>query len=84
MYAVVIESYGNYGLIVPCGNNGLQKLHNKTMRGWMKETETMRKCTNGTVYVIRDFTQTMCEMNNGKLTDYIMKNHVAVLPRWTV
>jgi len=81
MYAVVIASLGNGGLYVPCGNNGLQKLHNKTMRGWLAETTCFRKNAAGQVYVIRDFTQTMCEMNNGKLCDCIMKNHVAILPR---
>lgn len=25
MYAICVEYYGNYGAIVPAGNNGLQK-----------------------------------------------------------
>lgn len=33
MYAVCVEYYGKFGAIVPCGNNGLQKLRNKTRRG---------------------------------------------------
>ena len=37
MYAVCVEYYGNYGAIVPAGNDGLQKLHNKTRRGWLSE-----------------------------------------------
>lgn len=47
MYAVCVEYYGKFGAIVPCGNNGLQKLRNKTRRGWMSETEIMRKNTCG-------------------------------------
>ena len=62
MYAVVVESYGKYGNIVPCGNDGMQKLRNKTRRGWLKETEYLRKNTTGTVFVISNFTQKMCEM----------------------
>lgn len=73
MYAVVIESYGKFGEIVPCGNDGLQKLRNKTPRGWKYETECLCKKTFGEVYVIPDFTQAMCEMNNGKLVDTIRK-----------
>lgn len=78
MYAVNIESFGNAGLRVPCGNNGLQKLHNKTVRGWMKETQIMRK-NGGSVYVIKDYTQKMCEMNNAQLVDYILKNYICQL-----
>lgn len=37
MYAICVEYYGKFGVIVPSGNNGLQKLHNKTRRGWMSE-----------------------------------------------
>lgn len=29
MYAICVEYYGNYGAIVPAGNNGMQKLNNK-------------------------------------------------------
>ena len=46
MYAVCVEYYGKFGAIVPCGNNGLQKLHNKTRRGWLNETTIMRKKHN--------------------------------------
>lgn len=57
MYAVCVESCGEYGFTVPAGNNGLQKLHNKTRRGWLNETQGMRKSTTGNVYVVSDFTQ---------------------------
>ena len=30
MYAICVEYYGNYGAIVPAGNDGIQKLHNNT------------------------------------------------------
>lgn len=72
MYAVGIVNCGNAGMLVPCGNNGLQKLHNKTIRGWKIETQTMSKCVDS-VWVIHDFTQEMCEMNNAKLVDTVMR-----------
>ena len=33
MYAVCVEYYETLGAIVTAGNNGLQKLRNKTRRG---------------------------------------------------
>jgi hypothetical protein len=69
MYAVGIV-LGNGGFCVPCGNNGLQKLHNKTVRGWKSETQIMSKYVDE-VWVVPDFTQEMCEMNNGKLVDHV-------------
>ena len=73
MYAVgFINCGGNVGRVVPAGNIGLQKLRNKTRRGWMSETEVMRKCVDGVV-VVNDFTQEMCEMNPSMLADYCCK-----------
>lgn len=71
MWAIRVESYGNYGCIVPCGNGGAQKLRNKTRRGWLLETEYLRKL-GGTVYVVNDFMQDMCEMSPKKLANYVM------------
>ena len=79
MWAITVKSYGNYGNIVPCGNDGAQKLRNKTRRGWLKETTAMRHNTTGTVYVVQNFTQNMCEMSPRKLADYVMCNHLDVL-----
>ena len=79
MWAICVESYGKYGSIVPCGNNGAQKLRNKTRRGWLLETETMRRCTTGNVYVVSDFTQEMCEMSPHKLADYVSNHHITCL-----
>ena len=79
MYAVCVEYYGKFGAIVPNGNNGLQKLRNKTRRGWISETKTMRRSTCGTVYVISDFTQEMCGMSPSKLADYVQNNYIAIL-----
>lgn len=56
MSAFRVESYGNYGCIVPCGNDGAQKLRNKTRRGWLLETECLRKL-GGTVYCQRFYTR---------------------------
>lgn len=79
MYAVCVEYYGKYGVIVPAGNNGLQKLRNKTRRGWLSETEGMRKSTTGNVYVVAKFTQRMCEMSPIQLADYVQNNNICVL-----
>lgn len=79
MYAVCVEYYGSYGALIPMGNLGLQKLHNKTLRGWKSETTVMRRNTIGNVYVVNDFTQEMCEMSQGKLADYVQNNHIAIL-----
>lgn len=72
MYAVGIVNLGNGGMRVPCGNQGLQKLHNKTIRGWKSETTTMSKCVDE-VWAVSSFTQEMCEMNNGKLVNTVMR-----------
>lgn len=79
MYAIVVESYGKYGNIVPSGMSGCQKLRNKTRRGWLLETEFLRRNTTGTVYIIRDFTQKMCEMGPKQLANYVMCNHLDIL-----
>ena len=79
MYAVVVEYYGSFGAIVPAGNKGLQKLRNKSRRGWKSETEVLRRNTTGNVYVIRDFTQEMCEMSPKKLTYYVQSHYIAIL-----
>lgn len=81
MYAVNIESNGK-SLYVPMGNDGLQKLHGHNVQAWKKETYIMRR-NGGDVYVISNFTQKMCEMNQGKLVDYIMANYICLLPRVT-
>ena len=79
MYAVVVEYYGSYVAIVPAGNNGLQKLRNKTIRGWKSETEVLRRNTTGNVYIVKDFTQEMCEMSPHMLADYVQSHYIAVL-----
>lgn len=79
MYAVCVEYYGKFGAIVPAGNNGLQKLRNKTRRGWISETTIMRRNTTGNVCVVSDFTQKMCEMSPRQLADYVQNNYIAIL-----
>lgn len=79
MYAICVEYYGKFGAIVPAGNNGLQKLHNKTRRGWLRETTVMRRITTGNVYVVSDFTQKMCEMSPSKLADYVQNHYITIL-----
>lgn len=72
MWAFGLVNCGNYGMVVPCGNDGAQKLRNKTLRGWKSETSTMQKCVDE-VYVLPDFSQKMCEMSERQLADYVMK-----------
>ncbi len=79
MYAICVEYHEKYGAIVPAGNTGLQKPRNKTRRGWLSETECMRKNTTGNVYVVANFTQSMCEMSARKLADYVKNNNICVL-----
>lgn len=79
MYAVCVEYYETLGAIVTAGNNGLQKLRNKTRRGWLYETTAMRRNTTGNIYVVQDFTQKMCEMSPSKLADYVQNNHITIL-----
>ena len=79
MYAICVEYYGKFGAIVPAGNHGMQRLHNKTLKGWKSETEVLRKNTTGNVYVVRDFTQSMCEMSPMKLADYVQAHAIAIL-----
>lgn len=70
MYAIGMINLGNGGMRIPCGNDGMQRLHNKTMRGWTTELKYFRRRVDE-VWVVNDFTQEMCEMNNGKLVDYV-------------
>lgn len=79
MYAITVEYYGGYGAIVPLGNDGLQKLRRRSMRGWLEETTGMRMNTTGNVYVIGDFTQKMCEMSSRQLADYVQANYLYIL-----
>lgn len=76
MYAVGFYNRGKAGMQWAAGNNGLQKLHNKTIRGWQSETQTMKKCVDE-IFIMRDFTQEMCEMNSGRLWEYCYKHKVA-------
>ena len=78
MWAFRIESYGTYGCIVPTGNDGAQKLRNKTMRGWLSETTQLRKLP-GRVYVMHNFTQKMCEMGPKALADYVSCHYITIL-----
>ena len=72
MWVFRVTSLGKYGCIIPCGNDGAQRLHNKTRRGWLSETTTLRKM-GGTIYVLHDYTQAMCEMSERQLANYVME-----------
>lgn len=79
MWAIVVETFDGIGNLVPLGNDGAQKLHSKTRHGWKSETEFLRKNTTGSVYIVNNFTQEMCNMDCAKLADYVMTHHVDVL-----
>jgi len=79
MYAICVEYSEKYGVVVPSGNNGMQKLYNKTRRGWVSETECMRKRTTGNVYIVANFTQKMCEMTSSQLAIHVQNNSITVL-----
>ena len=76
MYAVGFINLGVFGMHNPCGNNGLQKLHNKTMRGWKSELQTMMRNVDE-IFIMQDFTQKMCEMSQSQLWEYCYKNKIA-------
>lgn len=79
MWAILVETYDGIGNLVPLGNDGYQKLHNKTRHGWKRETQFMRNHSTGTVYVVNEFTQAMCNMDCAQLADYVISHHVDVL-----
>lgn len=54
------------------GNDFAQMLRNKSRKGWLMETEQMRKFM-GRIYVVPNFTQKMCEMDSVALANYVMK-----------
>lgn len=78
MYAVGFISLGSLGMHNPMGNSGLQKLHNKTVRGWNSELQVMKNCVDE-IFVMRDFTQKMCEMSQSQLWEYCRKNKIATI-----
>lgn len=59
------------------GNDFAQKLYSNTVRGWRIETTQMRKLL-GRVYVVNNFTQSMCEMDSETLANYVMKVGVCI------
>lgn len=62
----------------PMGNDGLQKLHHKSQKGILQELQTMRKVVSE-IFIMRDFTQKMCEMSNDELWAYCNKNYVSYI-----
>lgn len=74
MYAVAIYKKGN-SEYMPMGNDGLQRLHYNSPRGWRQETTPMRFFAYE-VFVVSDFTQEMCEMDMDDLVALVRRNHV--------
>lgn len=52
---------------------------NQTRKGGNSETQILRHNTAGNVYVVKDFTQKMCEMSPRQLVDYVQSNYIAIL-----
>lgn len=76
MYAIGFVNCGSAGMRKPMGNEGLQILHNKTMRGWSNELQIMKKCVDE-IFIMRDFTQKMCEMSQAQLWEHCCRNNIA-------
>ena len=76
MWAFLIEHDNKFGYYCPAGNHGAQKLHNKTPRGWYNELQCMRHNGTGIIYIMRDWTQEMCEMEPSKFCNYIMTHYI--------
>lgn len=74
MYAVGFVNFGNLGMVHPMGNQGLQKIHGRTYRTWDTELQTMKKNVDE-IYVMYNFTQEMCEMDNDRLYKYCRKRY---------
>ena len=77
-YAVGFNNFGSLGMISPAGNDGLQRLHNSTPRGWESETLFMRNNVDE-VWVIPDFGQELCEVSPSVLYNYCV-NHGTYIP----
>ena len=60
--------------INPMGNDGLQRLNHKSVKGIMQELQIMRKVVSE-IYIVNDFTQAMCEMTNTQLWVYCMNHY---------
>ncbi len=76
MWAIAFDNSG----IFKCVNDGAQRLHSRTINGIKLETAQLRRNNKGgTVYIMRDYTQKMCEMNNQDLYSFCSRNHIMVL-----
>lgn len=67
MYAIGIKDG-----IIRCGNDGMVCLNSTSRRKIMEQTEQLRRI-NDAVYLVRDFTQQMCEMPHDKLLMYVAR-----------
>lgn len=67
MYAIGIKNSA-----IRCGSDGMVKLNSASQRKIMEQTEQLRRL-NDAVYIVRDFTQKMCEMLHDKLVRYVAK-----------
>ena len=67
MYAIGIKNG-----VIRCGNDGMVVLNSTSPRKIMEQTEQLRRI-NDAVYIVSDFTQTMCEMPHDKLLAYIAR-----------
>ena len=63
----------------PMGNDGAMKLHYKSIKGILQETSVMRKI-NTSVYIMREYSQKMCEMSNYELYKYCTTHYIMSLP----
>lgn len=73
MWAIAFDNSG----LCRAGNDGAQRLYNRTRKGIELETTQLRRNNqDGVVFIMRDYTQKMCEMNNQELYRFCSRNHI--------
>lgn len=73
MWAIAFDNSG----LFRCGNNGAQRLYNCSRNGIALETTQLRRNNQGgVVFIMHDYTQEMCEMNNQELYHFCSSNHI--------
>lgn len=71
MWAFCVQ-YLDDGPWIPLGSDYTLLLRSKSKKGWLRETQQMRKM--GSVYLISKFTSKMGEMSNKAFAEYVVKN----------
>lgn len=70
MYAIGFINIGSYGMQWSAGSNGMMKIYHKSSKYIMDDTRIMRNL-NDEVYLVKDLTQEMLEMNSARFYDAV-------------